>query len=335
MSYKQKLKMPPAINPRKKPTYKVTNWTHYNQSLKNRGNLSLYFPYGDLETQLFNQECYVKGIAGQQVTYKQAYVELLYTFYRLFGWGMRQITGYFEDLWKTKKLTILVPSFGHLSDLFAAIPLKTKQYCDKLAKRIRDGESISLILDSTGMRFDKASHWYETKYGKPCKDRPWRKLHLSMDPEMNIHQIEITDYEASDIGEMDNLLCTEQSAQIESVTADGAYYSKEGVERLSKKGITPVIPPPYNAVVHRSESTQWHDKVVQYIKEKGTIYAFHKKYDYGKRALVEAQISRIKRCIGSCLLTQKIETQKSEGTIIGNIINLWNSFGKCISVKIE
>ena len=67
----------PAANPRKKPTYKVTNWTQYNQSLKKRGCLSLYFPYGNLETQLFNSESYVKGIPGQQITYKQAYVELI------------------------------------------------------------------------------------------------------------------------------------------------------------------------------------------------------------------------------------------------------------------
>ena len=40
-------------------------------------------------------------------------------------------------------------------------------------------------------------------------------------------------------------------------------------------------------------------------------------------------------CIGSHLLTQKIESQKNEGIIIGNIINLWNSFGMCVSVKIE
>jgi hypothetical protein len=48
-----------------------------------------------------------------------------------------------------------------------------------------------------------------------------------------------------------------------------------------------------------------HDQTVQYIVDKGSIYAFHKKYGYGLRALVEAQISRIKRCIGAKLLTQK------------------------------
>ncbi|SOE74421.1 hypothetical protein SAMN05446635_5275 [Burkholderia sp. OK233] len=38
-------------------------------------------------------------------------------------------------------------------------------------------------------------------------------------------------------------------------------------------------------------------------------------------------------CIGATLLTQKIASQESEGVIIANIINLWNSFGRPVSVK--
>ncbi|KIJ88212.1 transposase [Rickettsia asembonensis] len=64
------------------------------------------------------------------------------------------------------------------------------------------------------------------------------------------------------------------------------------------------------------------------------MYAFYKKYCYGIRALIEAQISRIKRCIGSSLLTKKISSQKREAIVITNIINLWNSFGKCVTVTI-
>lgn len=333
MPYKEKLKNP-SPNPRKKPQYKVLNWTEYNKSLKKRGKLSLYFPRGDLRSQFINEAPYVHGIAGQQATYKQPYIELVYLFYRLFGWGIRQMTGYFEDLWRTKNLNILVPSFGHLSDLFSAIPLKVRQFCEKLAKRIEQGESITLIFDSTGLRFGKASHWYQTKYGKSCHQTPWRKLHLSMDPQMNVHDIEITDTEVSDIEMMDGLIPEEIAMLLEKVVADGGYYSKEVVEDLYNKGIISAIPPPSHATVQGKANTQWHDKIVQYIKDKGTVYAFHKKYGYGVRALVEAQISRIKRCIGSSLKTQKIESQKREGIIIGSIINKWNSFGKCVSVKV-
>lgn len=333
MPYKQKLKNPSAC-PRPKPKYKVTNWTEYNKSLRKRGSLSLYFPPGDLALQFVNAECYIPGVSGQQATYKDGYIELMFTFYRLFGWGMRQITGYFEDLWQQKKLEIPVPSFGHLSDLFSKFPVKIRHFCEALKARIERGESVSLILDSTGLRFGKASHWYETKYGKPCENTPWRKMHFSMDPEMNMHQLEMTELESPDIGLMDTLISTDSGQPIAEAIGDGAYYSIEGVQALADRGIIPVIPPPSHAIVHGKETTAWHDKIVQYIEDKGTVYAFHKKYKYGRRSLVEAQISRIKRCIGTSLLTQKIESQKNEGTIIANIINRWNSFGQCVSVKI-
>lgn len=332
MPYKQKLKTP-SLHPRSKTTYKVTNWRDYNKSLQKRGELSLYFPKGDIKSYFINEDPYVSGMTGQQSTYKQPYVELIYLFYRLFRWGMRQIKGYFEDIWRVKKLEIPVPSFGHLSDLFSTLPVRIKQFCDKLVQRVKQGEPVSLILDSTGMRFDKAGHWYETKYGLPCKQTPWRKLHLSIDPDMNIHGIDITEREVSDQEMLAGLLFTNEDQIIEKVIADGAYYSIEGVEHLYKQGIIPVIPPQLHSGVHNRPNTVWHDKIVNYIKEKGTIYAFHKKYGYGVRSLVEAQISRIKRCIGAQLKTQKIESQRREGIIIANIINQWNAFGKCISVK--
>ena len=105
-----------------------------------------------------------------------------------------------------------------------------RQFCDKLAKRIAQGESIELIFDSTGLRFGKASHWYQTKYGKPCKQIPWRKLHMSMDPQMNVHGVEITDIDVSDIEMMEALIPEEIAMLLDKVVADGGYYSKEVVK---------------------------------------------------------------------------------------------------------
>ncbi len=84
--------------------------------------------------------------------------------------------------------------------------------------------------------------------------------------------------------------------------------------------------------MHGKENIKWHDQQVQYIQDK-TIDAFHKKYDCGLHPLVEAQISLIKRYIGAILLAQKLESQKSADIVVANIINLWNLFGRPISVK--
>ena len=335
MPYKGAIKLKSETNstsPIKKSKYKVINWSVYNKSLKNRGKLSLYFPKGDLRSQFINDNSYSKGVPGRTAVYSSAYIEIIFIHYRLFGWGIREITGYFEDLWESKNLDISVPSFGNLSDLFASLSLEVKQFCNKLKKKLEAGEDVSLILDATCLRFGRASNWYETKYNKICKKRPWNKMHLSMDPDMNIHSMEITDNSVSDIAMKDALIPDDMA--IDNIIADGGYYSIDGVEQLYLKGITPVIPPPCDAIIHGKSDTIWHDKMVNYIKTKGTVYAFHKKYGYGIRALIEAQFSRIKRCIGSSLLTERNNSKKIEGIIIGNIINLWNSFAQCESVKI-
>lgn len=335
MPYKESIKQKAEYNSAssiQKSKYKVVNWPVYNKSLRNRGKLSLYFPKGDLRSQFINDDSYSKGIAGRAALYSGAYIEIIFIHYRLFGWGMRQITGYFEDLWEEKNLDIAVPSFGTLSDLFACISVETKRFCDNLKRRLEAGEDVSLILDSTGLRFGRASHWYETKHNKPCKNRPWNKMHISMDSEMNIYTVEITDNSVSDIAMQASLIAEE--VEIDKVIADGGYYSIEGVEQLYLNGITPVIPPPRNSIIHGKSDTVCHDNIVDYINTKGTVYAFYKKYGYGIRALIEAQFSRIKRCIGSNLLTERDSSKKTEGIIIGNIINLWNSFGRCESVKI-
>ncbi|MDR6504216.1 hypothetical protein J2785_007414, partial [Burkholderia ambifaria] len=36
---------------------------------------------------------------------------------------------------------------------------------------------------------------------------------------------------------------------------------------------------------------------------------------------------------GARLLTRRLESQQREGTIIANLLNLWNSFGRSVCVK--
>ncbi len=331
MPYKERIKTGERRK-RPKAQYKVTNWSEYNRSLRDRGKISLYFPKGDIESIFINESPYEQGLSGRAATYKPAYVEFIYMLYRIFGWGLRQISGYVEDLWKAQGIKIPVPSFGHLSDLFATVSIKIKLFCNKARNRIELGEEIDLIADSTGLRFGKASHWYETKYNKSCNNRPWKKLHISMDTSMNIHESIVTDYNIADIEVTSELI--PDDLNINSFIADGGYYDIDKVEQLYQAGIIPVIPPPSHAVVDLQKPKSWHSQIVQYIKDKGSVYAFHKKYGYSKRALVESQNSRIKRCIGNSLLTQKANSQITEGKVMANIINLWNSFGQCNSVKI-
>lgn len=315
---------------RSKPSYSIRNWSAYNASLKKRGQLSAYLPPGEVRGNFINEQSYELGVSGRLALYSDGYIELIFLMYKLHGWGMRQITGRMQEWWSNLGLDIPVPCIGSLSERFSGLGLKVKQHCQKVIDRVKAGESVSIIIDSTGLKFGNAQQWHEVKYGHKTGKTPWRKLHIAMDEHMNFHQCEVTDNTVADSTAMDTLMTDD--VRIDKVFADGTYYDIQRNEALVKKGITPVIPPPVHATVHNREGTAWHDKIVQYILDKG-IYAFYQKHGYGTRSLVESQFSRIKRCLGERLLTRKLDSQKNEGFIIANIINLWNSFGRCQSYK--
>jgi hypothetical protein len=134
--------------------------------------ISLYVPDGDLKAQLINAKVRTPGVSGREPTYTTAYIELIYTFYRLFGWGMRQITGYMEDYWATRGLDIPVPSSSQLCERFAALEVSVRQRSVQLARRLASGEAITMIVDSTGLSFGRASEWYEQKYGRKATQTP-------------------------------------------------------------------------------------------------------------------------------------------------------------------
>ncbi|MFM0342255.1 transposase [Paraburkholderia fungorum] len=65
---------------------------------------------------------------------------------------------------------------------------------------------MTAIVDSTGMSFGRAAEWYEKKYGKKAARTPWRKVHLSIDLDMNVHGIAVTDTTVSDSEGMEAVL---------------------------------------------------------------------------------------------------------------------------------
>lgn len=120
--------------------------------------------------------------------------------------------------------------------------------------------------------------WYLKKYGKQSDRRSWCKLHIAMDQDFNNLAVHITNCETADINELEPLL-ENADLHVSKVIADKAYYSIDGVQSMSDKGIMPVIPPPKDAVVHGQNHTTYHDKIVQYIKDKGTVYAWQMDMD--------------------------------------------------------
>jgi len=328
MPFKKKLK---SGEPRRrpKPVYAPVGWSAYNKSLQCRGRISLYFPKGDPLTTLVNLSPYVKGVSGQQETYTPAYACILLVLYRLLDMGLRQFAGFMQDYWQVQGIDMPVPSYGHMSDLFAALDLSVQQQCSRTAERLKQGENVSVIVDSSGLRFSNARDWYAKKYGKPAPCEPWRMMHLAMDVKGDILELDVTPVEVGDSTALDSQL--PKLGPLSELYADSNYYQMERNESLLAQGVLPVIPPKSNAVADTG-SHRWHDTLVAYINEKG-IYAFQNKYRYGLRSRVEAMFSRIKRCVGNSLKTRRQASQVQEGRAIAILINQWNSFGQANCFK--
>jgi hypothetical protein len=291
--------------------------------------ISLYFPKGNPLTTLVNLKPYVKGVSGREETYSIAYVSLLFILYRLQNKGLRQFAGFMQDYWQARFPDMPVPSFGHLSDLFAALDLSVEQQCSRTVERLKRGENVSVIVDSSGLRFSNARDWYAKKYGKSAPCEPWRMMHLAMDVKGDILELDVTPIDVGDSTALDNQL--PKFGPLAELFADSNYYQIERNENLLAQGVLPVIPPKSNAVADPDQQ-RWHDTLVAYIEEKG-VYAFQNKYHYGLRSRVEAMFSRIKRCVGDSLKTRREESQVQEGRAIGILINLWNSFGQADCAK--
>ncbi len=91
------------------PTYKTRNWPAYNEALKRRGSLTIWFDpammWGAAPT----------GKRGRQPDDSNAAIQTCLTMKVLFGMALRHTTGFVESLLRLIGLDWAVPDFSTLS----------------------------------------------------------------------------------------------------------------------------------------------------------------------------------------------------------------------------
>jgi hypothetical protein len=91
------------------PAYKTRNWPAYNEALKRRVSLTIWF---DPE---MSWEAAPTGRRGRQQTYSDTAIQTCLTMKVLFGMALRQTTGFVESLLRLIGLNWAVPDFSTLS----------------------------------------------------------------------------------------------------------------------------------------------------------------------------------------------------------------------------
>ena len=216
------------------PTYRTRNWPACNEALKRRGSLLVWF---DPE---MTWEAAPSGRRGRPQSCSGAAIQPGLTRKVLFGPALRRTTGVVESLLHPIGLDWGGPDFSTLCR-------RQKTLAVKLSHRGSQGP-LHLLVDSAGIKVEGEGEGTARQPGGP-KRRVWRKIHLGIDERtLEVRAIEVT---SSDVGDapmrpaLPEQIPPDQA--IGTVTADGAYDTRKGLDALAGRSAPAVIPPRRNA----------------------------------------------------------------------------------------
>jgi len=303
------------------PTYKTTNWTAYNEALKRRGSLTIWF---DAE---MNWDAAPTGKRGRQPTYSDAAVQACLTMKVLFGMALRQTTGFVESLLRLTGLDWVVPDFSTLSR-------RQRTLAVNIPYRGSKGP-LHLLIDSTGIKVEGEGEWNARKHGGP-KRRVWRKIHIGIDEHtLEVRAVEITGSNTGDAPMLPHLLNQiPRDQEIGSVTADGAYDTRRCHNTIADRGAAAVIPP-------RKNAQPWKPCTAGAVARNDALSA--SKYlgralwrnwsGYHRRSRVETKMHCVK-LLGQRLMARDFDRQVAEVQVRIAILNGYTALGIPVTKKV-
>lgn len=278
--------------PRKlrKGKYKVNNWPEYNRSLKDRGDLTIWFDEASLK------DWYAKDSShktkGGQFKYSDLAIKTIYVVRQIFNLRLRQSEGLVRSLLKLLSINLLTPDYTTVSRRVRKLSI---DFVTSLPKG-----KINLILDSTGLKVVGEKEWIIYKYNILKQRRIWRKLHIGVTDDGNIVAGEVNTLHDSDIATVPALLSQVENL-VDRVVGDGAYHKKRMDNNLQQ-----------------FENT----KDAKFVGPPGKGIKV-----YGNRLKVEETFSRYKRIIGNKFKARNILGQINEAKISLFILNKMRDIG--------
>lgn len=308
---------------RQKTGYQVTNWSAYNKSLVNRGDITFWFS----EEVLANWQHENKGFKiGRPFVYSDTAIEVLLTLRELFQLPYRQTEGLGRALVKLMGAEVAIPNYTSLAKRAA------KMKIDIAVKKVTG--SIDIVVDSTGLKVHGEGEWKVRQHGVGGR-RTWRKIHLAVDPDS--HQIIAEVLTGNDVHDSEPALDLVQQSgcEIDTFYGDGAYDSWDIHDQLQEQEIDAIIPPRRGAVIKQHANCNAdplpRDESVRHIRRDGRK-AWKEQIGYHRRSNAETAMSRLKGAFGDRLKNKKIENQKTETALRCKILNMFVMLGMPLSL---
>jgi len=269
------------------------DWKAVDEHLIRRGELII-----DLKTVRNHTEEVRKmneGKPGPRYKLAHSYIRLLAAVRYIYQIPYRQLEGY------TITLHRLVPELptGDYSGLRKRI---LKQPVDPY-EALRDSEEpVSIALDSTGVKVEKAGGWIERVHGKRKR---YVKLHFAV--RVDTHEVvamEVTTDDVHDVKEAPSLVEESvRNVRVSRAYGDPAYDSSKLYSLLEGMGIDVVVKPKGNARSDRGHpSRRWAVSVIRSLGYGG----WARVVGYGRRWAVETAYSTFKRLFGESAMGRSL-----------------------------
>jgi len=294
--------------------YKTKNWSSYNDILKRRGSLSIWFDPEMVWAPLPN------GERGRQQQFSDAAIQTCLTLKDLIGMLLRQTTGFVQSLLRLVELDWSAPDFSILCR-------RQKMLNVSLPYRGGAGRS-NLLIDSTGIKTEGEGEWNARKYGG-SKRRIWRKMQIGIDEEtLKVRAVEITSSNFGDapvLPELRNRMPRDQD--IGSVTADGVYDTRKCHEAIAARDAHAVIPPRKNAKPWKPMSAAAIARNAAVLAQRYLGRTVWRRWSgYQRRSRIETKMHCMK-LLSQSLMTRDFERQVAEIQVSIAILNHYTALG--------
>lgn len=304
-----------------KPKYRTTNWSSYNESLRQRGALLLWI---DKDMEWVGAP---NGKRGRTPRFSEAAIQFCLMIKNLYGLALRQTTGMVQNLLRLAGLDWDVPDFSTLS--------RRQKHLQVTLTYQRRNEPLHLLVDSTGIKMLGEGEWKRKKHGADYR-RQWRKVHLGIDAQtLEVRAIEITANSVGDAPMLPALLDQiPPEESIESVGGDGAYDTKACHAAIASRGACALIPVRKNARPWKANSAGAHarNEILRTTQRLGrTIW---KKWSgYHRRSLVETKM-RCFKLLGERVMARDFDRQVAELQIRAALLNRFTQLGTPQTVRV-
>jgi IS5 family transposase len=318
---------------------KVVNWREYDESLRRRGSLTVWFSDEVIEA----WKASPRTGRGGQPEYSDLAILTGLTLKAVFRLAYRQTEGLIGSVIGLLGLDLAVPDHSTLCRRAETLevprpkPRGAGAGADDAAGGADGGaEPLHLLVDSTGLKLIGAGEWLVEKHGTKRR-RSWRKMHLGVDADTGrIVAATLTDRDEDDASQVGPLL--DQVAEpVASVTADGAFDQDRVYADVAERhpDADVIVPPRSTAVPSATAETvpTQRDRHLQLIAEKGCM-GWQKATGYNARARAEAAISRYKRVIGDGLHSRTDRRRATEVNVGVHALNRMLELGRPESVRI-